>query len=240
MRLKTKYRRQAFKDGGRVDDLKVDAAPETPAPEVPPLPADEPQPEPPAQEPLRQDDATLALRRQIESMRQSEQVQRQPQPVSREQRLEAWRQQGLSDAETQFFQNHPAMLDNPELTNFAVHKAREAGFERGTEGIFAAVETIFSANMNQQAAEMPQQPAPSYSHHRHRAHRGLDIAHRSPTRFQVADQAGAQHPVKVTLSPSEVEAARISGLSVEDYARQKIEYERQLSAGEYRDNREFK
>ena len=239
MRLKTKYRRQAFKDGGRVDDLKVDAAPETPAPEVPPLPADEPQPEPPAQEPLRQDDATLALRRQIESMRQSEQVQRQPQPVSREQRLEAWRQQGLSDAETQFFQNHPAMLDNPELTNFAVHKAREAGFERGTEGIFAAVETIFSANMNQQAAEMPQQPAPTFTPPAPRPPR---VGYSAPVSHSIPSGGSGRRstPGRVTLSPSEVEAARISGLSVEDYARQKIEYERQLSAGEYRDNREFK
>ena len=45
MRTKSKYRRQAFKDGGAVHDVPVEppveAASETPVPEVPPLPEDE-------------------------------------------------------------------------------------------------------------------------------------------------------------------------------------------------------
>ena len=45
-------------------------------------------------------------------------------------------------------------------------------------------------------------------------------------------------PGKVTLSPQEVEAAKITGLTIEQYAKEKIEYQRQLEAGEYRDNRE--
>jgi hypothetical protein len=232
MRTKTKYR-QAFKDGGRVDDLKVDAAPETPAPDVPPLPAELPA----AQEPQRQDDATLALRRQIESLRQSEQVQRQPQPMTREQRLAAWQAQGLSDAEMQFFQNHPAMLDHPELTNFAVHKAREAGFERGTEGIFAAVEKIFNANQPQaQAPAMPETP----TFFEPPAQRPSRVGYSAPVSRSIPSGGSGRRssPGRVTLSPQEIEAARVSGISIEDYAKNKIEYQRQLEAGEYRDARE--
>ena len=222
---KSKYKRQAFRDGGRVDDLNVpvDAAAETPAPEVPPVPAELP-PAAAQPEPLRQDDATLALRRQIESMRQSEQAQRQqaaqPQPMTREQRLEAWRQQGLSDAESQFFQNHPAMLDHPELTNFAVHKAKEAGFERGTEGIFAAVETIFNANHPQAQAPQPMPETPTFFEPP--APRPARVGYSAPVSRSIPSGGSGRRssPGQVTLSPQEVEAARVSGISVEDYAKQ--------------------
>ena len=46
------------------------------------------------------------------------------QPMSREQRLEAWRQQGLSEAEMQFLQKHPEMVDHPQITSFAIHRGK--------------------------------------------------------------------------------------------------------------------
>ena len=105
----------------------MDSQPEPPAP-----PPQQPQPELP-----QHDDATLALQKQIEGLRRSEQLQRQqaslpPQPMSREQRLEAWRAQGISDSEAAFFVRNPEMLDRPEVTGFAIHKALEAGLSRGT------------------------------------------------------------------------------------------------------------
>ena len=161
-RTKTRYRQ--FKDGGRVDlsgqaELPIEPPLEQPveavsappeAPAVDETPAS-PQPEP---EQPKQDDATLALRRQIESLRQSEQMRQQaaqagmPQkPLSREARLAAWRQQGISDSEAAFFVRNPEMLDLPQLTGFAIHKALEAGHPRGTDAHFDFVKKAFDANL---------------------------------------------------------------------------------------------
>jgi hypothetical protein len=269
MRTKSKYRQQyrQFKDGGRVDlsgqtELPVEPPIDHPTETVsaaPPAPAVDSQPEPPAPQPeqARQDDATLALKKQIDGLRQSAELQRQqaaqaampPQAISREQRLEAWRAHGLSDAELQFFQNHPAMLDHPELTNFAVHKAREAGFERGSEGIFATVEKIFNANLahlqeQAQPAMEPTTPTPNFFRPPpgppvRSAPNPSSIVSAPVSRNIPSSGSGRRHtPGKVTLTPSEVEAAKIANISLDEYARQKIEYERQREAGEYRDNRE--
>ena len=114
-RTKTRYRE--FGDGGRVDqaELPIDQPTERPVESVsaaPEAPAVDSQPEPPAQaepqpEPQQQNDATLALKRQIENLRQSEKAQRQQaampaQPMSREQRLAAWQAEGISPAEVEF------------------------------------------------------------------------------------------------------------------------------------------
>jgi hypothetical protein len=42
---------------------------------------------------------------------------------------------------------------------------------------------------------------------------------------------------KITLTPAEVEAARISGLSIEDYAKSLAKYRGMRESGEYRDER---
>ena len=166
--------------------------------------------------------------------------------MSREQRLAEWQAQGLSDAELQFFQRNPAMIDFPQITSFAIHRAKEAGLERGTEAHFATVEKIFNANLShlqEQAAQPAMQPTtPTPKFFAPPAPRSAPNPSRivsAPVSREVPTASGKRPtPGKVTLSPSEVEAARISGLSVEDYARQKVEYERQRETGEYRDNRE--
>ena len=109
MRVKSKYR-QAFKDGGRVDgELPVEPPIEQPIESAPP----EAPTEPPAPQPEPSNDAALALQRQIEELRKSEEIQRQQaahpampqQPTSREARLAAWQQHGgLSNDEVEFFQ----------------------------------------------------------------------------------------------------------------------------------------
>jgi hypothetical protein len=61
----------------------------------------------------------------------------------------------------------------------------------------------------------------------------------APVSRSIPSASGKRHqsPGKVTLTPSEVEAARLSGISIEEYARQKLKYEGMRESGEYRDNR---
>jgi hypothetical protein len=251
MRTKSKYRKQ-YRDGGRVDQLASEQPPEavSAAPEAP-APAESPTPPQAKQPPQDDDSATLALKRQIESLRQSEHIQRQqaamPQePMTREARLAEWQAKGLSHEEVRFFQDHPAMIDHPEITNFAVHRAFEAGHPRGSAGHFDFVKKSFDAHvehlMQQQAppAMQPTTPTPKFfAPPPGRSAPNPSAIVSAPVSREVPNSTGKRStPGKVVLTPSEVEAARISGLTVEAYAKQKIEYERQRETGEYRDNRE--
>jgi hypothetical protein len=52
--------------------------------------------------------------------------------MSREQKLEAWRGQGMSEAEAEFLRGSPELIDNPQLTAYAAAQAAEQGHQRGT------------------------------------------------------------------------------------------------------------
>jgi hypothetical protein len=244
MRLKTKYR-QAFKDGGRVDlpgqaEMPIEPA-EAVAAEPPPAPS--------------HDDATLALQKQIEGLRRSEEFHRQqaaqaamsPPQMTREQRLAAWRQHGgLSDAETAFFQRNSEMVDFPEITGFAVKQAQQAGLERGTDAHFDFVKKSFDAQLNHlqaQAADpavQPSAPTPQFFKPTPPGPAALKPSGFSaPVSRDVPSSSGQRlRPKQVTLTPAEVEAARIANISVEEYARQKVKYETMREDGSYRDNRD--
>jgi hypothetical protein len=45
-------------------------------------------------------------------------------------------------------------------------------------------------------------------------------------------------PGRITLTPAEVEAARVAGVDLETYARERGKYQAMLASGEYRDGRE--
>ena len=69
------------------------------------------------------DDAALALKKQLDAVRQNEELQRQQaammaalQPPTREQLLDQWKKQGMSETEAAFLQKNPALIDNPRLT----------------------------------------------------------------------------------------------------------------------------
>ena len=253
-RTKTRYRE--FGDGGRVDqaELPIDQPTERPVEFVsaaPEAPAVDSQPEPPAQaepqpEPQQQNDATLALKRQIENLRQSEKAQRQQaampaQPMSREQRLAAWQAEGISPAEANFFVRNPEMLDWPQVTGFVIHKALEAGHPRGSDAHFDFVKKAFDANLAHlqaqaaQPAMQPTTPTPAFF----KPPPGRPAANPSskfsaPVSREVPNSTGKRiTPGKVTLTPQEVEAARISGISLEEYAKQKIRKADMIASGEY-------
>src|SRR5450631_3497275 len=87
-------------------------------------------------------DASLALQQQLQKLQESEQLQRQraPQqlPQTREQKLHLCKQQGLTDAEANFLQQHPAMIDNPQVAAVAANEALAAGHERDSEEYWKA------------------------------------------------------------------------------------------------------
>ena len=87
------------------------------------------------------DEAKFALLRQIEGMRRAEQIQRQQhleyqrvqlasQPLSREEKLEQWRQQGMTDKEADFLRRHETMIDFPQVAALAANEALAAGIEK--------------------------------------------------------------------------------------------------------------
>jgi hypothetical protein len=59
----------------------------------------------------------------------------------------------------------------------------------------------------------------------------------APVSRDVMNSNGKRSPGKVTLTPQEVEAARISGISVEEYAKQKIRKAEMVASGEYGEQR---
>ena len=88
------------------------------------------------------DRAKSALVRQLTALRESEALQRQhlaqlaaaqQQPPNREQLLHLWKSQGMHDAELEFLQANPELIDIPELTSAAAAEATRQGHQRGSE-----------------------------------------------------------------------------------------------------------
>ena len=223
-------------------ELPVEPPTEQPIESAPPeAPAVETTPE----QPENRDEAALALQRQIEELKRSEEMQRQqqavlqqPQPVTREQKLALWRQSGLSEEEAHFLQRNPEMIDHPQITGFAVSQAEQAGYQRGSDGHFDAVKKIFDEQFNGPQAESPAMPTPKFFRPPPppAPARPSNLVS-APVSRTVPD--GSPRPRgKVTLSPDEQEAARISGVSLEEYAKEKARYQGMKASGEYRDNRD--
>ena len=165
-----------------------------------------------------------------------------PQPMSREARLAEWQAHGgLSNNEIQFFQKHPEMIDWPQITGLAVNQANQAGHPRGSDAHFDFVKKAFDANLAHlqaqaaQPAMQPTTPTPAFF----KPPPGRPAANPSskfsaPVSREVPNSTGKRiTPGKVTLTPQEVEAARISGISLEEYAKQKIRKADMIASGEY-------
>jgi hypothetical protein len=163
-RLKTAYRE------------KIPAADNNPAPSVP---VDEEPPQPTettrveftnggdkaepsvaivsADEYPQPDEATVALMRQLDHLRASEQAQKDfaaqvaaqraaqmaAQPPTREQKLAMWKEQGMDPEDARFLAENPQMVDLHDVTRVASEAAEQQGFERGTEAHRQATKEIF-------------------------------------------------------------------------------------------------
>jgi hypothetical protein len=120
-------------------------------------------------------EASQALRRQLEAQQRAEELRRQQaaqaalpqQPLSREQRLELWKQQGLSEAEAQFLKDHPEMIDHPVITNQAATEAMQAGHRRNSTPYWEAVSMNFRNHLDRLQTQATtinpaEQPTPKF------------------------------------------------------------------------------
>lgn len=189
------------------------------------------------------DDAALALKRQVEALRQSEEMQRQQaaqlaaqRPMSREDKIKLWRSQGLSDREAEFLRSHDQMVDFPQIASLAANEALAAGIERDTPEYWSAVETNFEENMKRLQAQAAAQPTPEFFRapppKPPTAASGPASFVSAPVSREVPTEVPRElRPGQINLSAAEVEHARVAGVDIKTYAKHKIELDRQKRAG---------
>jgi hypothetical protein len=116
------------------------------------------------------DEASEELKRQIQHLRTSEELQRRhaqmtaqqmaqqaQRPMSREEKLSNWRANGGDEGDISFLESHPEMVDRHDVTVIAAEEAAQQGFERGTPQQREATKTLFDQHLQAQQAQA--QPA---------------------------------------------------------------------------------
>jgi hypothetical protein len=237
MRTKTRYR-QGFKDGGKVEmPAKPEpiAATEMPPP-APPAVEQPPPPQPDLAKPP-EDDATVALRRQIESLQKSEHLHRQQNEAlllahAAHQRRNEW------------LKANPKAQANREALGPIHHEALQSGLIDTSPQYFAYLEQRLADLPADETPTMPQQPTPEFfrpppSPPAPRPPGPNRVLHSAPVSRDVPTSgSGARPRGKVTLTPLEREAAAMSGVDLETYAKNKLRYQQMRESGEYRDSRD--
>jgi hypothetical protein len=241
VRTKSAYRKPAGNNPPAVE-AAIAPAPEAPTVAVEVRPEIEPQP----------DETAEALRRQVEALRQSEQLLKQgpqalpQQPPTREQLLDQWRRQGVSDANLKFLEANPELIDGWQLTFHAANEARQRGHEPNTDAHREATKEIFHhylAEAEKQTAqaqtptdaamtstpkffEPPPAPKPRTAPSIVSAPVSREVPSGGPRpEFE-------ENPTRVVLSAAEKEIARASKISEVEYARNKIRMMRMKASGE--------
>jgi hypothetical protein len=197
------------------------------------------------------DRAKYALAQQIQTLRKSEELVRQQRkaaaaaralPPTREGRLQAWKQAGMSDEDGRFLSEHPGMIDHPQVTQQAVAAALHAGIERGSPDFHTAVANNFNAMMAR--AEAPAsataQPTPTPEFFAPRPSPAPTPA--APDRSHIVSapvsrnrEAGGYRepsPRQVRLTAEEQQIARASGISDVQYAENKLRMLRAKASGD--------
>ena len=233
MRLKSKHRRQAFRDGGRIDELPIPIEPpvEAAAPEAPPAVENQPEPPPVPESAPAPDDATAALRRQIEALNHARTVDQQA----------AIAQQGANERRQAWLAQTPGAKDHIALGH--IHRAAlDAGFVDTSPEYFRFMESQLAA-LKQPAEEMQQelamQPTPQFFKPAGRSAPNPSSIVSAPVSREIPTSSGERLRPRgqVKLTPAEVEAARISGITPEEYAKQKIRKAQMVASGEYGEQR---
>jgi hypothetical protein len=203
----------------------------------------------------RADEAADRLRDQLKALAQSEQAIRQHQaaqmaatqrPQTREQLLEQWRREGVSEANIDFLQGHPEMIDGWQLTVHSANRATQEGHTPDTDEHREATKRIFHKYISAgekiaatghdpsldptpeffkaqpPAISAPRQPPSRSSHYSAPVSR-----EGSPGNYSSDD-----NPRSVRLSPDQLEAARVSGVTPTEYAKQLVRMRRMQASGE--------
>ncbi len=162
-------------------------------------------------------DAMEQLRRANEVAQQQQAQIAQPLPPTREGRLDHLRKSGaMTEREERFLLEDPTLIDNLQITNAAAMAALASGFERDSPEYFAATKENYQRLMRRQISDTPEvfkpkpptpspAPTPPVS---------------APVSRRVPSSTIGQRPGQITLSYEQREAARISGVSEAEYARQ--------------------
>jgi hypothetical protein len=210
-----------------------------PEPDFSATPKIEPQPEPQPPPAAGEDEATNALKARLADLDRSAELNRQYQaqvaqaqrPMSREQLLEQWRHDGVSEPNLQFLQRHPELVDNWQLTYYAANEATKRGHEPNTDSHREKTREIFhgwlsEAQRTKEAAEATPTPEffkPEPAPAPRRPPGKASIVSAPPSRAASPGNYQSEfEDTRVTLSPEQLEAARISGVTPAQYARQLI------------------
>lgn len=139
--------------------------------------------------------------------------------------IDTW---NLPKITTDWLKNHRHWLTDPEKFDELKWRQREAtraGITPHTQEFLDFIEN----KMNGKESEVetaPEKPAKE---------KGPIVS--APVSRDVPNSNGKRNPGKVTLTPAEVEAARISGISVEEYAKMKVKKAEMVASGEYGEQR---
>jgi hypothetical protein len=191
------------------------------------------------QEAVVADEAAQALRQQIAAVHQAERQAKlatvDPRTLPLEDRIALWQQHGLSVQEAQFVREHPEIADHPQVSNHAAALALREGFERDSPEYFERVLETFQAHMRgmqRQAAATALEffrPKPP----RQAPPRTAAAIVSAPVSRDVPDGIPRElKPNQVRLSPEEIEAARLSGISTVEYARHKLRLLQEKASGQ--------
>jgi hypothetical protein len=246
MYKKTRYRR--FKDGGAVSaplHVEIDtpqahvAADKATADLLPAI-------ESATTIPDVQDDASRAFQLQIDALRRSEQIQRDraaqaaSPKSSREETLQRWRDQGMTDGQADFLRTHQHMIDEPERLRKASEHATQMGHQVDTPTYYAAIASKFAEAEPEKLSRLEPRTIPPKE--------GMLVLN-SPTmpdrsRFVSAPvsresyangslDASGNRPGSVRLSVAQKEAARYAGISEVEYAKNLLRLREEKEAGNY-------
>jgi hypothetical protein len=215
-----------------------------PATEIEPQPKSNPEAVQAEQAAIEADAAANALKAQLAAHRQAEALQAQHQaamaqhhhaaPVTREEKLAAW---DLSEAETKFLTDHPDMIDNDRILAAAIQTATRAGIDRSSPEFLPKVRANFDFHLRhfqQQAAAQspeffrptvptaPSRPTPA----------SFTSAPVSRGDVESGERLSRPGNSKVRLTAEEMDMAKRSGISVEEYAKQKLILQHKKLSGE--------
>lgn len=200
------------------DNVEVAVIPETP----PPAPPATASPDVTAQ----QSDAADVLRGQLDALKQAETMQQQ----------QAIAQLAAEERRRSWFDSTPAAKENHAALNALHHAALDAGLADTSPQYFSFMESQLAAlkaqhpapathlanEMRQRTAQQQPQPQPP---------RRVPVS--APVSREVPSSDGRRNRGQVTISPLEREHARVAGITVEEYAKQKLKYEQMRESGQY-------
>jgi hypothetical protein len=171
--------------------------------------------------------------------RMAQQAQR---PLSREEKLAAWRANGGDEGDISFLESHPEMIDRHDVTVVAAEEAAQQGFERGTPQHREATREIFHRNIAAQARPAAADPAgffaprpapePESAHDRRAAIVSAPVSRGTPS-----GETGYRPARQIRLTAEEQEYARVAGISDVEYARQKQKLALAKLNGDYGERR---